>query len=432
MVDMPLPHRTACLLALAAAALAGAACGARSTLSASGAEASPGAGGAGATTGAGGSGGASATSSSGSSGGAAPPCLSWAVGAPAPIPITDTAGDSLLSGVAVEGDSVFLGSINDNDPSPDPTWRVRVVSGDLSALGPSQVVMKHGASVSLSGMGIAVGWGHRGGVAWDEDNGCRFVSLAADGSAAAAPVHLADSWCYWPYATPDGFTTLVSPSFEFTPLDWYKLDADGIAQKVTLAVIPAAPAPTEPYGRARLADGSLALAWIQGVSADAQIQLQHFSAAGDPLGPVKVLLPLGAATQFTIVALGASVLMVWSPDEGGALHAQLLDPDGNPTGPDSEVAPADGVRVGDIAVTAVGGGALAAWTKGDAGAYKTLTAQALTATGAPTGAPIPVTTPPFLGSVVLAPTPSGVVMAFDAEAAGALTQVFVTRLVCGP
>jgi hypothetical protein len=51
--------------------------------------------------------------------------------------------------------------------------------------------------------------------------------------------------------------------------------------------------------------------------------------------------------------------------------------------------------------------------------------------GAPLAPPLAVPSPKYLQNLRLAPTPAGVVLAFDAELPMTLTQVFVVRLVCG-
>jgi hypothetical protein len=410
-------------------------------LAACGARTSPrtdlgGHGGAGTTSSAGGGGGSSTTTTTSSSTGGAAPCLSWKVGAPAPIPLTDSIGDSQLTGVAVEGDRVFVATTNNNDPSPDPTWRVRVVSADLASVGPSQVVLSRPSSVSFSGLGLAAGGGHRGGVAWDESNGCRFIALDTDGSAPAGPVSITGPWCYWPYATADGYTTFVSPSFELAPLALVMLDANGAPGKVNSGIVPKPPAPstTFPLARARLDDGSIALAWAVMPPAPGSpvgLAVQHFQPTGDPAAPQGVLTAFAHASTFAMTSVGTALLAVGTTvPPGTAVLSQPLDANGVPLADAATLSPDDGVAVGRVTATAVPEGALVAWTKGQAGAFDALKVQMTKADGTTMGAAVDIATPPFLGMVALARTGAGVVVAFEAEAPGTPAQVFVTRLVC--
>jgi hypothetical protein len=359
---------------------------------------------------------------------AAAPCASWAVAPGEPVALTDPSGDSILTSAAVEGESVFVASSNDNDPSPDPTWRVRVVSGDLQTVGPSQVVLTHPQSVALSGMSLSTSSGHHGGIAWDEVNACRFVALAEDGSPAAPPVTVGGDACYWLSATTTGFVAFIAPNFGTGPVSRVTLDASGQVVDKTPDLIPVQS--IYPLARARFDDGTMLLAWLSGTT----IVAQRFGETGGALSTAKTLLTFNSGpTRVALASLGSSGLVVWAPGDSalGEVDVQPIDEDGNPTGSTTLLAPVDGATVAGLDAKPVVGGALVVWAKGAPGAADTMTVQAVGTTGAVMGPPVPVPSPQYLQDLRLAPTPAGVVLAFDAELPMTLTQVFVVRLVCG-
>jgi hypothetical protein len=373
--------------------------------------------------------GAGVGGSGGEGGTASPPCFAWSVVPVEPLALTNPIGDSMLTSVAVDGARVFIASTNNNDPSPDPTWRVRVVSDDLATIGASQAVLTRPQHISYSGLGVAIRFGHRGAIAWDEANGCRFVALGADGSAAATAT-VSDSWCYWLYATSGGFVAMSSPLGSFAPLAMLALDPSGNVLAAHPNVVPPDQATTYPFARTRFDDGSILLAWTESPST---VLVQRFSETGESLSQPKALPSFGHDTNLGMASLGSSALVVWSPGDTspGEVRLMRIDEDGNALGADTVLAAMDGVPVGRIDVAAIPGGALALWTKGPEGAYDTMTVQAVTNEGAAVGSTFAVPTPKFLLDVRLAVTPAGALVAYDAQLAGALTQVFVSRLVCG-
>jgi len=409
-------------LAMVVLALALAACGARSSLP------DAAAGGAGASSSGSGAGAAGGGDQPGGAGGV--PCQAWSLAPGEPIALTDAVGDSLLTSVAVEGNSVLVATMNDNDPSPDPAWRVRRLSADLSTLGPSQIALTHAQGVSLSGGSLASDFGHRGLVAWDDVAGCRFVALSADGAPAAAPLSVADRWCFWLRATAGGFTAFASVPFAFSPLSMLMLAAQGQLVASQDDLVPASTETTFPRGRAKLSDGSTPIVWSAG---SASIMVQRFSETGEPLSSAEPLLAPADGLRFAIGARGNGALVAWASGAQGTgeLQVEPVDADGHPTGPATTIAADTTSLVGHISLAAVGDGALLAWSKGpQSGAYQTMTVQQITAAGLPVGAPISVPTPQFIGGVALVPTAAGVLILFDAEAPATLTQVFALRLVC--
>ena len=107
-----------------------------------------------------------------------------------------------------------------------------------------------------------------------------------------------------------------------------------------------------------------------------------------------------------------------------------IDPNGAATGSELTLAQDPGSEIGAIDATAAGAGALVAWSSGQAGAYHQLRLQQVTPTGAPLGAPLEVPELHFVGTVRQAATPAGMLLLFEAEEPGMLTQVFALRLVC--
>ena len=379
----------------------------------------------------GGTGAGGANGGGGTGGAGAPPCYSWSVVPGEPIALTDPVGDSMLTSAAPDGDRVLVASTNDNDPSPDPTFRVRVVSDDLATIDPSQAVLSRPQQSSYSGMSLAAGSGHRAGIAWDEYDGCRFVALGPDGAASAAPVGITTSWCYWLSPTASGFTAMSSPLGSLAPLTLLTLDPGGNVVGSQPDVVPPDPADTYPLDRARFEDGSTLLAWLEGSST---IRVQRFSETGEALSQPKALPEpqFGYDTSFALGAVGSSALIAWSsgPLNLGQVLIQPIDEDGNALGDPSELAPADGLFVGRIDLVAARGGALVLWIRGQQGAYDTMTVQPVTTDGVAMGGPVTVPTPPFLLDVRLTTTPLGAMVAYDAEQS-APTQVFVSRLQCG-
>ena len=171
---------------LAGVVLAGA-CGARSQLelgaSGVGGAASRGVGAGPSSTG------PSTSSSSGSGGGGGPPaCAAWSFVSSLPTKLPNNQGDTLLTSVVADGPEVLIATTNVNDPSPNPTWHVISLTNDASLPGLTQAVMSRPATgVSFGGLSLAVGPAGRGGIAWDEVHGCRFIALEQEGVPNGSP-----------------------------------------------------------------------------------------------------------------------------------------------------------------------------------------------------------------------------------------------------
>jgi hypothetical protein len=339
-----------------------------------------------------------------------------------PVALTEPIGDSALASVVREGNRVFVGTTNDNDPSPDPTWRVRVIKEDLSDLGTSQVVMKRPQGVSLSSIGIAIGSGHRGGIAWDDAQGCRFVELGADGAAITAPHQIANSWCYWPVATQSGFIAFNSPSFTFTPVTLLTMNKHGHVTKTRPDIVTPAASGSSPAGLARFDDGTLLVTWSDGNG----VTGQHIDASGNTLAPAAGMSISGPNPRFALGSMGSSALGVESG--GAAVVAEPFDEDGQHSGPPNTFTTSG--SVGHVAVARARGAALVAWSEGPSGAYHVLRVQPVHPDGSTLGAPVVASTLPFIGSLRVVGTSTGALVVFEAEKPGTLTQVFAVRLVC--
>jgi hypothetical protein len=367
--------------------------------------------------------------------GPAAPACAWALVPGAPIALTDPAVDHMVSNYvidgegaeAVEGDRIYLAmqdGLEAGNQTPDPNWRVSVVSDDLSTIGPSQLVLPHGQN-GAEPMAIASGFGHRGAIAMDSDAGCRFVAIADDGSPAAAPVLIESPVeCFWLRATPSGFTMFTRP--DWAPFSLLTLDASGHVVATRKNVGP--PDGDLPHARAKLPDGSTLIAWP---SFAAAMNLQRWSAEGDPLTEPTALFAMPPVTIAAMTVVGSTVLLAWAPYEGevGAVYVQPLDGDGHALGAPTKIAPADGAQVLDFDIGAAGDDALVTWRKGE-DFSSVLTVQPVTVTGAAKGGPIVVPATPHVGATWIGGTPTGAILGFDGLEPGGHAQVFVTRLRC--
>ncbi len=312
--------------------------------------------------------------------------------------------------------------MNDNDPSPDPTWRVRVVRDDLSDLGTSHVVMQHPQGVSLSGIGVAIGSGYRGAVVWDDAQGCRFVQLGANGAPTAAPQGITKSWCYWPIATPSGFVLFNSPAFTFAPLRLLSLDKSGQVTQTHPGVINSNVPQTYPAGIAHFNDGSLLVTWRV---AGGTIVGQHLDRNGNKLAPQNPMLPISNAVRYAIASMGNLALTVTGDNH---VYTEPFDEDGQNKPPSQLAQVAAGT--GHVAVARAGNVALVGWSEGPSGAYHTLRVRPVDFSGKPLGPSVVVSTLSFIGTIRLIGTPAGALVVFEAERPNTPTQVFAVPLVC--
>lgn len=356
-----------------------------------------------------------------SSSGIEPSCT--ALGSPVsePAALTEPNGDAALTSLLAEGDRTYFASINNNDPSPDPVWRVRQVAADVSRFGDSQVVAKHPQSVSFSGMSLASANGHRGGLFWDESHGCRFVSIQEDGSPGESTEIDPTAWCYGLVATSSGFQAFLAKAFSFEPLTLLTLDANG-KLLTSIEVLEVADAASFPRGRAVLDDGSYLLAF----SKDTDYFAARVSPDGEVITPPHSMVSLGAHERFAITSAGAHALAVWSSDHApGDVLVARLDASGKP-----EAVTLVGHAtppVLDVTIREYGGGALVAWS--DASDDSIHVAR-VDVEGNLVAGTIEILAPGAPHDLRVVPTNFGAMVGFAALAPGALTQVWATALPC--
>jgi hypothetical protein len=328
----------------------------------------------------------------------------------------------MITGVAVAGHRVFVASMNDNDPSADPTWRVRVVSDDLADVGPSQIALAHPQHVSLSGLGLSSDG--RGGLAWDEASGCRFVALGGDGAPSAPPVLVGDEHCYWLAPTATGFLAFSSPSFTLTSLTLLRLGPDGALLGTAAVGLPDQGPSSYPLGRARLDDGSFLFAWRDGAS----VRAARVGEGGALLAPPTTLFPVGGDVDFAMTSVGDHALVAWSPDVSlGEVRSATLGADGT-LGPETPLA-TEPQALYRLTIGAVPGGALVVWS-GGVGELAHLGVQPVDASGAAHGDAVTIASPPSPWDARVVGTPAGAMVVYGGEQPGTLTQVFAARLAC--
>jgi hypothetical protein len=255
-----------------------------------------------------------------------------------PIVLSET-DMSEPAGLFAEGDRVFVAIADDSVPNAEHAG-VRVVSGDLSLVGPIEPVIQHGFITGLDS-----GFGHRAVVGVDADltTGCAFASLAADGSTAAV-VPSVDAYCGSLVATPSGYAALSTLwMHEAGVVSILFLDAGGTfvgGRDV---------APGTPRGLVRFDDGSFLILWASG----GQSWAQHLGETGDVLAdPVETPANAGG-TSF-----GSTALLVWNV--GPTIHLRSVDEDGTTVA--ENVIHAEGAWVLTPNIVPAKQGALVVWT----------------------------------------------------------------------
>jgi hypothetical protein len=340
--------------------------------------------------------------------------------------VPNNIGDTLLTSVVADGNEVLIATTNDDDPSPDPTWRINSLTDDASLPGLTQTILSRPATgFSFGGLSLAVGPAGRGGIAWDEVDGCRFVPLAEEGVPNGPPVNISNAnWCYWLSPHLGGFATFASTPFSLADLELFSLKpaghVEGVFPSITLG------SDTSPAGHLQLADDTWLLAWFQ----PGEVAATHIDAIGKPIGPILPLLDADVdSTRFTFRPMGDGALMAWSPVPAPSdVHIQFVA--ANLTLGSSSVIATAVPDIDGIDVAEVPGGALVAWLSSGMPS-SVLTVQAIDTTGAPVGPPLTNDVPSFANNLRMVATPLGAMVVFEAEQELDPVQVFALALQCG-
>lgn len=337
----------------------------------------------------------------------------------APAIVTELGeGATLDSVVAVPGGAVV--GVRTYDASGlGVTWSALRVDDDGAPLGPTHALMNGAANGAIGPVALAVNGDRLGAVAWDEKSGCGFVPLDATGAPTGPRHDTGTSACDTLGPTGDGFSFVGSPWGEASQglirVTWTG-DATGTVPLDGVAMV---------QGRAALPAGDTLLAWsTDGVEcADCPLHVVAGRVGWDPpavpASNVFADATFGFAsdrTRVAVVAVGGGALLAWSPandgDPGaGAITVVPLADTGAPGTPVA-IVPPSGRPIGGLALAPTpGGGVEVVWTRpGDAGdgwATK-VRARALDATGAPAGHVVDVATIAGGTYVRAAPTAHGV------------------------
>jgi hypothetical protein len=327
----------------------------------------------------------------------------------------------MLTSAVRDGDDALVAYSNDNDPSPDPTWRVRRVGMDGSLPSPSSVALTRGRMLSYGGLSLANGPLGRAGVAWDEVNGCRFVPLGADGTPSASAHGVGDGWCFWLHETRAGYSFFAG-EFAVPPIAAVMLNTRGELVGMTPPLTPRGPG-VYPAGRAWFDDSTFLFAWYQ----DVQVVARHFDGGGGGIASATLITQnTTGGIRATLSSLGDSAMSAWVDPETGSVAVAALDEDGGASVP-SVVGTATGSTV--IASARSGDGALIGWAFPDRDGVYRLHLLNVTAAGTP-GAAADASLLLFVSSLAMVLTPAGGLAIFTGENGAAPQQVFALPLVC--
>lgn len=289
--------------------------------------------------------------------------------------------------------------------------RVRSVSDDLSFVGPEQTVLS--GSDDYYKAYITSGFGHRGLVKMSD---CRFVPLAADGSAAGPVSPLPGAICVSIKPSSQGFIVLLD---EGDGLERVSIDLEGtIVDKKVLV-------PDFFWGQvAHLDDGSMVIIWTS--LFDSPILAGHFSEAGELLsGPHHVGGPSG---RKSFASLGSSALLVGGGSVSGVFLRRF-----DPYGPGGSMSIGEPVTIAHggsdlfaywVGVTRTTNGALVAWSDGSEPEGHFFI-QPVLPSGALDGDPL-VLEAPTRPVLLLERTPIGAMLAYSGDGP------VIARSLCSP
>jgi hypothetical protein len=326
-----------------------------------------------------------------------------------------------LDSVAVDGTTVFVasstayGATAGGGPNCnfDPAWHVTWASEDLSMIGQNPIVMSFSQAQAVTPGSVAAGFGHRGFMGWDNPDGCRFVALNADATAAGQPTLIGSNVCGSLIATETGFVALETLAQSAAPATLLRLDASGNVL-ATAPIVGPGPSAVAAPGRSlvRFEDGTLLIAWQSGQSST--VLGMHVSEEGAALAPPSVLFAPPAQTNtfpyFAVASLGTNALAAWG---NGNATTLTIEPAAENASPGAATSLTSSWFT-FLDVGSYSAGALVAWTEdvapntGEPGA---LTVQSVTSMGAITSPPVSIpgypNTPPLLVA-----TPTAQLVAF--------------------
>jgi hypothetical protein len=344
----------------------------------------------------------------------------WTAPEGPPVALTEPIDESFYlpqSNIAVDDGRVWWSTLDYGATISSPRQiQIRALRDDLTMIGPSHVL---DASDSTVNVPIAAGFGHRGGLVWDDSTGTSFVALAEDGSPSSGPVRIDPSvYGYALFATSRGFVALAGDpaplddfpfavrydgTLGFSTLRWLSLDPAGTLVHATSLVFALGWVPDV---GARFDDGTLLLAGLvhDPVVEDppsVDLYVEHTSEAGDILGQPQRVMRVASSADFdgrfryAMTTLGSSALLAWTIDSTSLLVASV-DADGNLGAPRTVATPEGGV--GYFGVGAADGNVLVVWDSPTA-AGRSLVIQPLSPEGeakvAPLVLPAPAITEPI-------------------------------------
>jgi hypothetical protein len=228
-------------------------------------------------------------------------------------------------------------------------------------------------------------------VSWDQDAGCRFESLDADGTPSTSPIMLGQSDCYMLASSGSGLSFLTSPDvMRSTTVSLVSIDDVGHVKARTKLI------DTDAYVMDRMAfdDGSFAVLWLSGSTASYALDYQRFGPDGTP---ASATVTLGKPVYGGVMARAGSGLLVgWLPANSMAsepvIEIGAVGLDGVAAAEPQGFSLAELGLVPDATVTDFnlasipGGDVLLTWLGGD---YETASffAMSLSPEGVPRGAP---------------------------------------------
>jgi len=348
-------------------------------------------------------------------------CADWMPLAGAPTQLSR--GDGYHSAkVSGEGDRVFV-TLNAADGRGD----LRVVSSDLSDIGPVRTVFEGGGIV-----GVASGFGHRGAVGAQpigdlSNQRCEFVALADDGSPVGPRSTVAPT-CLVIAATPSGYAMLTYDAPALPPGSDVEVHVCPVLLDAAGAVLEVKPCwpSSGPAFLGAMDDGSLLAVWVT-TEGD---WLQRLDAAAEPLAepqqlslePVNIAAAVtGSSGLVALLGIDGDEVDVWAIDQRDLLARKVSS------------APSPDFAL-DLTLAAAPHGALVVWTTVPSPSHNAedlrVWGQPITTEGEIAGDPFDLTQDPWPNPFVRAVgTPGGALLAYVQEYHdGGVNQAFARAL----